>query len=71
MTITVTKNKHKVYNVLPKDMLDGHAYEDEYGSIYICNKDEDCIAFSVCGCIIVTRNNPNYYREVNLKIEVC
>ena len=70
MTITVTRNA-KEFNLGVDDILQGNAYEDEAGRIFIGNFCGNYSAFSVCGNYYLRDTDENTrLREVDLEIIV-
>lgn len=75
MTITVNNVLNPIFDITPSDMLDGHAYIDREGTLYICNQihfgTRKLAVVSVCGKYVVYTDNPDSnYREVNIEINI-
>lgn len=64
--------KNKVaYTLHPCQFVDGHAYEDTAGRVFICNRLDDVVAFAISGTrVIVENDDVGLFREVDLKIIV-
>ena len=75
MSVKIIKTNQKSFPLRADDFIDGKAYESgDDGTIYIANhliEDKSYAkAFSVCGRYIVSPDNDEFFREVNLTITV-
>lgn len=69
MTVTVIPIDNNPYPLKKEDMCDGHAYKSDSGTIYICSRIEDYIAFSVCGRHVISEDSDELnFKEINLEI---
>lgn len=70
MAVTITRN-NKEFNLGVENILEGNAYEDEAGRVFIGNFCGNYSAFSVCGNYCLRDDDESTrLREVDLEIIV-
>ena len=72
MTITVFYNKPKdMFDKTVSDMVEGRAYQNEDGEVYICSRFAIYAGVSIDGHLFITNVDAGVkYREVDLEITV-
>lgn len=71
MTVTIIPKSNNLYPLKKEDLVDGHAYKSDSGSIYICNRFGNYIAFSICGKSVILMDSIHKkasFKEINLEI---
>jgi hypothetical protein len=72
MTVQIKRIPRKDNTIAACDMVEGNAYEDAGGIIYICNRYDSVIAFSICGRFVISAETTvltrQRFREVNITI---
>ena len=76
MAVTIIRDSDIKFIKRIEQMIEGKAYMDADGDIFICNRVDDVIAFSVCGTYVIGSIESDEdlanrkLREVNLTITV-
>jgi len=77
MAINVVKRNPALITYSVRDLIEGRAYVEltqdrfAHNTVFICNRYDDLVAFSVCGDYVVQDVDTSYkFKEVTLNIEV-